>query len=113
MTRGPGGPARCEAARCFPTQAALDDASKGGRKAEAATWRRRMHRYLDALFRLDPATAEDFHHYQARRAVPSAVPASRRWSHCPENGPDFFRADILRMSRSTAALRHSLMCIER
>ena len=53
-------------------QAALEDAVKGGRKAEAATWRRRMHRYLDALFRLDPEVADDFHHYQApgRAACP-------------------------------------------
>ena len=59
-------------------QAALDDASKGGRKAEAVTWRRRTHRYLDALFRLDPATAADFHHYQARPARPPTLTARKR-----------------------------------
>ena len=47
-------------------QAALEEADAGGRRAEAATWRRRMHRYLDALFRLDPEAADAFHHYQAR-----------------------------------------------
>ena len=61
-----------DTAACL-TQAALDDAAKGGRKAEAATWRHRMHRYLHALFRLDPAIAEDFHHYQARQAAPPAL----------------------------------------
>ena len=54
-------------------QAALDDAVRGGRKAEAATWRRRMHCYLDALLWLDPAVAEDFHHYQARTALPPVI----------------------------------------
>ncbi len=42
------------------------------------TWRRRTHRYLDALFRLDPATAADFHHYQARYDMP---PALTVWTH--------------------------------
>ena len=53
---------------CTPlaAQAALEDADAGGRRAEAVTWRRRMHNYLDALFRQDPEAADDFHHYQAR-----------------------------------------------
>ncbi len=66
-------------------QAALDDASKGGRKAEASTWRRRTHRYLDALFRLDPATAADFHHYQARDGMPLCLCYLRQldwWPAC-------------------------------
>ena len=47
----------------FP-QDALEDAHAAGRAAEVAAWRRRLHGYLDALFRLQPDAAAEYHYLQ-------------------------------------------------
>ena len=51
-------------------QDALEEAHAAGRGAEVAAWRRRLHRYLDALFRKDPDVAADYHHLQVRPSHP-------------------------------------------
>ena len=49
-------------------QAAQEAAEEKGDAPGAGVWRHRLHTYLDALFRHDPAAGSDYHDLQARVA---------------------------------------------
>jgi len=51
-------------------QGALEEAHEGGRVSDVEVWRRRLHGYLDGIFRIDTEAAVEYHYLQVSLIVP-------------------------------------------